>query len=418
MCRRTKWFELVVAVFIVLAPPVFGKDTVTWLHVWGAGAQREQVISTLNLWEKAYPDVKVEEIIMDSSNWQPKMIQMLSGDSPPDVFLWYPGPKTTELVDQGVIAPLNETWKQYKLDEQISSGLKAEVSYKGNIYNIPWTYHPPIVLYNKKMFGGLGLSIPQQIAEFEAVAAKIQATGKYPLSSGWIELQRSAYPLELLIPSLNGPDFYRELTKMNIDWGDPKCRKAWEIWKRWVQMKYWYPEPRSRRWGEGLSIFRNGEAGMYFIGTYAVPMLVEAGWKLGEDFGAFIFPQENKQFQPTFTGPFDTFCMPARAPHPDAARRFLAFLATKEPQAARLRASSGMSANKLVTEYDEVCTMLRKAMEKGAVFQGAIFAAMPTMVVEPINRAACVDFYDNPDIEEFVKKCEAARVQYWKEKKQ
>jgi ABC-type glycerol-3-phosphate transport system substrate-binding protein len=391
--------------------------TVSWLHIWGAGTEKEQIAKSIELFQKANPDVKVEEIIMDASTWQPKLIQMLSGDTPPDIFLWYPGPKTNDLVDQGVIGSMSEMWAKNNLDDLIPAGLKNAVTYKGQIVNLPWGFHPTIVFYNKKMFGSLGLTAPEKIAEFEAIADKIKATGVYPLSSGDTGLSRASYAIELLIPSLAGPDFYRDMTTMDADWGDARARAAYEYWKRWVDKKYWYPDMRSRRWADGLTILINKEAGMYFLGTYGSPMLKQAGWKPGEDFDAFLFPQENSQFPRTFTGPFDTWCTAAKAPHPAEASRLLAFLATKEPQTMRAVYHGGMACNRFVTEYDSIGMMAQDALKAGAVFYQVMGSAMPPSTVPAINRGAVPDFYDNPDIEAFIKKCEAARDEYLMEKK-
>jgi len=294
---------IAVLLMVLLAPQLYAagkreavktQKVVTWCHIWGAGTEREQITKTIELFEAENPDVRVEEIILDAATWQPKLIQLLAGDDPPDIFLRYPGPNTTALVDQGVIAPLTAMWTQYNLDEVIPAGFKDVATYKGDVYNLPWGYHPTIVLYNKKMFEQLGLSIPTSISEFEAVADTLKRSGVYPLASGDSGLWRTSYALEELVTSLSGPDFYKDLMNMEVSWGDPRAREAYSYWKRWVEKKYWYPDMRSRRWAEGLTILLNGESGMYFLGTYGVPMLEQAGWVLGEDFDAFLFPQENR----------------------------------------------------------------------------------------------------------------------------
>jgi|GEM_PF-4116099 ABC-type glycerol-3-phosphate transport system substrate-binding protein len=410
---------------LVLTSPIFAEGAreaattqkvVTWCHIWGAGTEREQITKSIELFEAANPDVKVEEIILDAATWQPKLIQLLAGDDPPDIFLRYPGPNTTALVDQGVIAPLTEMWKEYGLDDVIPSGLKDVATYKGEVYNLPWGYHPTIVLYNKKMFDRLGLKVPTTIKEFEMVADALKKSGVYPLASGASGLWRTSYVLELLLTSLSGPEFYKDLMNMDASWADPKARVAYTYWKRWVENGYWYPDMRSRRWAEGLTILLNGESGMYFLGTYGVPMLEQAGWVLGEDFHAFLFPQENKSFPRTLIGPFDTWSKAAKAPHPKEADRLLAFLAQKDAQTMRARYHGGMACNKNVAEYDAIGEMIRDAMNAGAGFNQVIGNALPAVGVELINKGACPDFYDNPDIERFIATAEEARRRFHAEK--
>lgn len=394
------------------------EKVVTWLHIWGAGVEKEQITKSIAQFEEANPDVKVEEIILDAATWQPKLMQLLSGNNPPDVFLWYPGPKTYELADQGVLAPLTEMWDNYALDYFIPAGIKDEVSYKGELWNLPWGYHPSIVLYNKRIFDTLGLSTPTTVGEFEAICDAVKAAGYYPLASGWSGMWRSGYAIELLIPSFGGPDFYADLMAMEVNWGHETCREAYTVWKRWVEKDYWYPDPRSRRWAQGMSLLLNEECAMYILGTYGVPMIKEAGWVLGEDFDAFLFPQENPDYPMTLTGPFDTWCMAAKAPHPVEAHRLLAFLVTTGPQTMRAVYHGGMACNRFVSAYDSIGLMVRDAINDGAVFHQVIGNALPALPVQFINKGAVPDFYDNPDIEEFIERCEAARAEYWEEKGQ
>ncbi len=389
------------------------QKTVTWLHIWGAGTEKEQIAKSIAQFEAANPDVKVEEIILSSAGWQPKLIQMLSGDNPPDVFLWYPGPKTTALVDEGVLAPLAGMWDDYGVDYFIPAGLKEACAYEGEVWNLPWGYHPTIVVYNKHVFDDLGLTLPTTIAEFESICDTLQAAGwDYPIASAWKGLWRGVFPPSLLISSLGGADLLMDWKDLKIDFGDPTCREAYEIWKRWVENEYWYPDPRSRTWAEGLSIMLNNEAPMYIIGTYAVPMLEEAGWVLGQDFDAFLFPQENPDYPLTLFGPFDSWCMSAGAPHPVEAQRLLAFLATTGPQTMRAIYHGGMACNKFVTAYNSVGQMIQDAMAGGAVFRSITFGPF---AASSIQQGTVIDFYDDPDIEDFIEKSNAVREQYLEE---
>ncbi len=415
---RWTWVVALLALCAVGLQGLSAPRTVTWLHIWGAGVEREQITRSIALFEAANPDIKVEEIILDAATWQPKLLQLLSGDSPPDVFLWYPGPKTWDLVNLGVIAPITEVWDGYGLDDLIPLGLKAEVTYQGEQWNLPWGYHPTVVYYNKRLFDRLGLSVPTTIREFEAVCDAIKAAGVYPLVSGASGRWRTAYPVELLVGSLAGPEFYDGLTSMKISWDNAVMRAVYEIWQRWVGKAFWYPDILARKWSESLSLLLNSEGAMLILGTYGTPLLEAAGWRLGEDFDAFLFPHENPTVPLTLTGPFDTWCMAAKAPHPEEAQRLLAFLATVEPQTMRAIYHGGLACNRYVTSYNKIGVMVRDAINSGAIFHQVMGNAIPPAPCQAIVREAMADFYYEPDIEEFVRRCEAARAEYWAEQGQ
>jgi len=394
------------------------QKTVTWAHIWGGGTQRQQVTATIAQFEAANPDVKVEEIILDSATWQPKIRQMLAGNEPPDVFLWFPGPLMRELADLEVIAPLTEMWETYGIDYFIPEGFKAESTHKGDLWMLPWGYMPTVVLYNKHIFGELQLDIPTTIGDFERICETVKDAGYYPLGSGWSSAWRSSYAPELLITSYGGPDLYQSLMEMEVDWGNETCREAYAHWKDWVENGYWYPDSRSRRWQEGLSLFLNDECAMYTLGVYGVAMVEESGWVLGQDFDAFVFPQEDLDYPPSLTGSFEVWCMSAKAPHPVEAQRLLAFLASTRAQTNCAIYEGGMACNRFVDAYNSVGLMVQDAVNRGAVFHPVMGIALPPSGIELINKRATVDFYYDPDIEGFIAQCEAARAQYWAEKEE
>lgn len=393
------------------------QKTVTLYHIWGAGLEKKQMTKSIAQFEEANPDVEVE-VILGASGQRAKLIQMLSTDNPPDVFLWYPGARGHALADKGVIAPITELWDNYGLDYFFPAGIKDEVTYKGEQWNLPWGYHPNIVVYSKRIFDALGLSTPNTLEEFEDVCDTVKSAGYCPISSAWKGLWRADVVLELLIPSFGGPDFYQDLVgELEVDWGHETCRKAYTVWKRWVEKGYWFPDPRSRRWIEGLRPLVSEECAMFIIGTYGVPLLKDAGWVLGEDFNVFLFPQENRDYPRTLMSVFDTWCMSANAPHPVEAHRLLAFLATTGPQTMRAIYHGGMACNRFVTAYDSVGRLIQDAIDNGAVFRQLIFSAMPPPAAQLIGQGTIPDFYDNPDIEEFIERCETTREEYWEEKR-
>ncbi len=414
--NRVAWVLLLAVALAAVAVSGTNLKTVTIFHIWGTGVERAQVTQAIALFEIANPDVLVQEIIVDAAGgYTPKLMQMLSGTEPPDIFLWYPGPQTTALVDEGVLMPLTDIWNQYNLDQYIPEGYKSAVTYKGDQWNLPWGVHANIVIYNKSIFSSLGLSVPTTLTEFESICTQIKAAGYYPLTSGWKELYRAAYPVELLIPSYGGPDFYRQLAAFDISWDNATCREMLTTWKRWVENKWWYPDPRSRSWSEGFGLLKSNLTAMDFIGTYAIPILESSGWVLGKDFGVFMFPQINPEFTPTLTGPFDSWCVSAKAPHPEEAARFIAFLATTEAQTMRAKYHGGLACNRFVTGYDEAMLSIIAALDSGAQFAPGFFEASPPLGLQLINHGAMVDFYDNPDIEEFIRRCLDARDQYLEE---
>ena len=392
-------------------------QTVQFMHLWGNPAEKAIIDQVLALFATKHPEIKVEQLVFESTAYHTKILQMLAGDTPPDLFLSYPGFKTYDLVDRNVLLPLSQMWKKYGLERQFSEGAKNSVTYKGEQWNIPWVTHANIVLYSVKAFRELGVTEPTTFQDFERICEKAKANNRYPLASGWKELYRAAYPIELLLPSVGGAETYSKLAALQEDWDNADVREVLSIWQRWVRKGYWHPEPRARSWAEGIGLLTQDLAVMDFIGTYGTSVIEGTGFVYGKDYDLFTFPQINPKFVKTLTGPFDALSIPRKAAGADAAQELLAFIASAEAQSIRAKAG-GLVLNKNVTEYMPPMLKVKKAIDEGASFRPGFFQATPPIGLQQINHAAMVDFYDNPNPEEFIRRANETRAQYLKESKQ
>ncbi len=390
--------------------------TVHFAHLWGNPAEKAIMDDVLGRFMSQNPNIKVEQLVLASA-YHTKLLEMLAGDTPPDVFLAYPGFNTFNLADRNVLLPLSEMWKKYGLDNYFSEGAKNSVSYKGEQWNIPWATHANIVIYGSKQFNQLGVKEPATLQEFEQICEKAKATKIPPLASGWKSLYRAAYPIELLLPSVGGGDLYSRLAALQDDWNNPTVREVLAIWKRWVEKGYWYPDPRSREWPEGLGLVAQNLAVMDFIGTYGTSVIENVGMAYGKDYDLFTFPQINTTMKKTLTGPYDALSIARKAPSAAAAQQLLAFMAADEAQSVRAKAG-GLVLNKNVTSYPPPMLKVRKAIEEGASFRPGFFEASPPIGVTQLNHGAMVDFYDKPDPDEFIRRANETRAQFLKESKQ
>jgi ABC-type glycerol-3-phosphate transport system substrate-binding protein len=408
---------VILIVFFALTGMVFGAGApkvVQIMHVWGNPAEKAIIDQIVANFEAKHPEYKVEQLVYDTASFHQKIIQLLAGNTPPDVFISYPGARTFELVDKGVLEPLNGMWDKYKLSGSFTDETKKSLTYKGKVWNIPTKTNVNIVMYNKQLFAKLGLSEPKTFEEFEKICQQVKSAGIYPLASGWKSLYRSAYPMELLLPSLGGSAKYIDLASLNTDWNDPVAREMLGIWKRWVELGYWFPDGRARSWPEGLNILKEGKAAMDFTGSYAIAVMEGIGWKYGVDYDVFVFPRVNSKFDPTLTGPYDALSIPKKARNKEGASAFLAYMASEEVQ--KIQAKNAIVLNKNVKEYPPA---LRKILDQAGpkvAIVGGFFVIAPPMGFQRINQELATDFYDKPDVEYFIAEANKIRDAYRKQR--
>lgn len=391
------------------------KSEVQFMHLLGNPAEKALIDEVVGLFETSNPNISIEQLVFESKSYHTKVLQLLAGDEPPDIYLAYPGFKTYDLVDRGVLLPLNDLWEESNFEQYFSEGTKTAVSYKGKQWNLPWVTHANIVFYNKEIFSGVGVTEPNTFDEFEAICRKVKATGKYPLASAWSALYRAAYPFDMLMPTVGGVEVFQKLAALEEDWDNESVRELLTIWKRWVEEEYWYPDPRSRSWAEGLVLLAEGLTAMDLMGTYGMGTLEQAGMEYGKDYDLFVMPGVNSKHGMALSGPVDAFSIPLKAKNVEGALKFFAFAATPEAQSVRAR-GGGLVLNKMVTDYGPAMSKVNKAIEAGAAFQPGFFQATPPLGLQQINHGAMTDFYDNPDIEEFIRSANKTREQFQREK--
>ncbi len=415
-----KQIAFVMVFFLAITGLAFGTDTakgasmVQIMHVWGNPAEKAIIDRIVAGFEAKYPEYKVEQLVYDTNSFHQKIVQLLAGNSPPDVFISYPGARTYEYVDKGVLEPLNDMWDKYHLSDCFTNETKASLTYKGSVWNIPTKTNVNVVFYNKALFAKYGLSEPKTFDEFENILKTLKSAGIYPLASGWKNLYRSAFPLELLIPAVGGSASYLDFASLNKDWNDPVIREMLTIWKRWVDRGYWFPDGRARTWPEGLNLLKEGKAGMDFIGSYAVAVLEGIGWKYGVDYDIFVLPRVNTKFGPTLTGPYDAMSMAKKARNKEGGAAFLAYMASDEVQ--KIQAANGIVLNKNVKDYPPAIRKILDMAGPGVSIVGGFFVVAPTMGFQRINQEMATDFYEKPDIENFINEANAIRATYLKQK--
>ena len=187
--------------------------------------------------------------------------RVLMGD-PPDVAQLI-GTTLTDWADIGLVMPLNAVAQRQRWSQVLFPTVLELVTYKGDVIAAPLGIHRiNTLLYNRKVFGKLGLTPPRTWAEFEMTARKLQAKGIRPLAwsdEGW----QVATVFESLLLAEAGPTLYRELVQARQPqaWLDPRVAQALER-LRWLRALNG-PAPRQElNWIDGVRQLNEQRAGL------------------------------------------------------------------------------------------------------------------------------------------------------------
>jgi ABC-type glycerol-3-phosphate transport system substrate-binding protein len=214
-----------------------------------------------------------------------------SGDMP-DMFTWWTGGIFEELVSSGQIGSLDAVW-----DELISSGdfdasLRDFYTVDGVAYGVPLHLSRWVALYNKAQFADAGISEPETWGDLMDAAEKLKAAGHTPFHAtaqdGW---RGFIWFQEIMIRT--NPEAYKGLHDGSVAYDSDAVRNAFQIWSDWYANGY-FSDPRSN---EEAADFARGKGAIYLIGDWAIGLVEAAGMKAGDDFSAFIMPNQDPSLQ-------------------------------------------------------------------------------------------------------------------------
>jgi multiple sugar transport system substrate-binding protein len=259
---------------------------------------------------------------VDNASFQNGINAYLQG-TPDDVFTWFAGNRMRFFAAQGLAGPLSDIWPEIK--DNFSEGAQlASTAADGKPYFVPFHTYPWVVIHKKSLWQQRGYETPTTIDELIALARRMQRDRIVPFAfadkDGWPAMGT----FDVLDLRLNGYEFHLGLATGREKWTDARVRDVFDAWRS--LLPFHQQGALGRTWQEAAKSLMNGEAGMYFSGTFAGEQTDEAG---REDLELFAFPSAGTQFDPekAMDAPINGFML-SRAPvTPDVAKAFLKYVA-------------------------------------------------------------------------------------------
>ena len=208
------------------------------------------------------------------------------------------------------------------------------VSVDGKIYGVPEeAAMGGGILYNKKIYADLGLSVPKSWAEFMANNEKIKAAGKAPVIQTFGETWTSQlfvlgdyYNVQAAVP-----DFADKYTNNQAKYATtPAAMKGFERQEEIFKAGYLNEDFAAATFADGIRMVATGEGAHYPMLTFAIGAITQDYPENLNDVGFFAIPGDDAASNGL------TVWMPAAlyiaktTEHPDEAKRFVAFVASNK----------------------------------------------------------------------------------------
>lgn len=216
----------------------------------------------------------------------------------------------------------------------ISESFIPTVSQNGGIFGVPvGVASAGGILYNKKVYEQLGLSIPKTWEEFAANNEKIKEAGIAPM----IQTFGDTWTAQLLVLADNYnvaqayPNFAEDYTNNKAKYSDSPATMAGFTHLQEGFEKAWYqPDFATTLFPQGIDILANGKAAHWAMGAFIMPAMAANYPDKVNDIGYFGLPGTDAAKSGTTLWMPLAFYAPKTSQHIDEVKAFFAFVASTE----------------------------------------------------------------------------------------
>lgn len=259
----------------------------TTLRVLADAGEEDTLKAAVPLYEKKYPNIKVEVATKGFDDLMKTVVNSMSGDNAPDLAQGNQGYGTDgPLVKSGLIRPIDDIARTYGWENLITDGTLKQWRWSaggsifgaGSLYGISPVTEYVGVFYNTDKLAKLGIAPPQTYAEFTAALDKAKAAGEQPLMLGNAE----KYPASQVIGLVQGQKTDSRDVRSWIAGvpdttvADPGSTEAARTVQDWAGNGYFGPGYNGISADDAAAKFSQGQGVFYVAGSWNAPSLQES----------------------------------------------------------------------------------------------------------------------------------------------
>lgn len=380
-------------------------------------APKEVDAALVKQFQDANPGLEVVHSTVAHEDFKQAIRTYLTSSTPPDVMTWFAGNRARFFIDKGLIMDISDVWQKEGWTEDFPKGFMALSSVDGKQYFVPTSYYWWALYYNKEVLAKYGLEPPTTWDELLNACSVLKENGITPISIGTKAPWTAAAWFDYLNMRINGPEFHINLMLGKEKYDDPRVKKVFEYWAQLLNNGCFTENAASYEWQAAVTPLVQGEAGMYLMGQFIMDSIPEEN-RANFDFVRFPIIDPNVPIGED--APTDGFFAAAKAPNPEAAKAFLAFLGSKESQEyvakelKRVPVHTGVDPSIFPPE-----TLKGIELLKGADYVAQFYDRDTTPEMAEKGMAAFQQFWDNPgDIDNILAQLEKDRELIFSEEQQ
>jgi raffinose/stachyose/melibiose transport system substrate-binding protein len=319
-----------VAMSLALAGSSFGQDPVTiTYYIANEPTGLAATDALIKGFEAANPGIKVEiETRPNDASGDSMLKTRLATGEMDDVFNYNTGSLFQALNPEQTLVDLtNEPFQANVVDS-----FKSTVNAKGHLYGGPGgTAMGGGVLYNKKIFNKLGLSVPKSWAEFLANSQKIKGAGIPPV----IQTFGTSWTAQLFVLGdfynviTAEPNFAADYTANKVKYAtDPAALKGFQRQEDVFKAGFLNPDYGSAELADGIRMVALGEGAQYPMLSFAIGTVATTYPDNLADVGFFALPGDDAAKNGLTVWMPGGLYVPKTSQHVEEAKKFVAYVAS------------------------------------------------------------------------------------------
>lgn len=294
--------------------------------------------------EKAHPNIKVKFKPFKSTEYNTILTNSLTAGTGVDIVQLRPYSLAATIADSGYLLPIDELQGVKEIPQPY---LDAARGSDHKVYGVPLSINSAVIFYNKQLLAENGLQPPQSWDEFLQVCQALQQKGIIPIAQSG----KAAYLLSIL-HSVIGPSSYGsneyvdKLLAGEVNFKDAAFK---ESIKRMQELTpYFPPDFIGIDDKDAQALFFTGKAAMYINGSYRLETFEQQNPGMPIDFIPSLAKEKGGD-TPMINWVDGSYGIAKSTKHPEEAKAFIEFLASKEfgqmfsDELNRLSAISGVT---------------------------------------------------------------------------
>ncbi len=228
----------------------------------------------------------------------------------------------------------------------VLDSFKKTVTADGKVYGVPGgSTNVGAILYNKKVYADLGLSVPKTWKEFMDNSEKIKAAGKTPIIASY----KATWSSQLFVlgsfynVQAQDPNFAADYTANKAKFATtPSALRGFEMTQEPFKKGYYNKDFLATTYDAALKMLADGTGVQYPMLSSALDAIYQNSPDKIKDIGVFPIPSDSADINGLTVWMPSSFYIYNKGKHIDAAKKWIEFYLSPEGQAAFASASKAV----------------------------------------------------------------------------